>query len=711
MIQEFREHKKQELKEAQKREERLRFGIVLGGLMLFACAIIGKLVMVQIVEAHEYQKRAKRQYEYQVPLKAMRGQILDRNGRQLATSLSVRSFAADPKIVANADTVAQTFSKLFDKPKSYYLKKLKEKSRFVWLERHVPTSIAKQISEKHLAGVIEMKEVSRHYQNLAEHVIGFTDSDQRGISGLEKQFDSLLAGKDGYMMMQRTATGYAFPAIGAKQEEPINGANIELTIDSDVQAIVEDELNKGLTNAGASAGIAIVMDVQTGEILAMANAPEFDANKKSTYTPEATRNRAVTDAFEPGSTFKLVMATAALDLGVIKPDDKVDGTLSGKWKIKNRFITDHEAVGTTTFRNAIAHSSNIVAAKVGLKIGKEKFYEYAKSFGFGEKTGIGLIGEVSGLLKPLSQWSSISLAWMAHGYEVLTTPIQMLVAYATLANNGMRMKPFFVQRIVDANGNVLYYNKSEAVKRVMKKETAEIVRDLFKTVVDSGTGMTARIEGVRVAGKTGTAQLLTNGNYRSGNYVSSFVGFYPVEKPAIATLVMMINPTKGYYGSTTAAPVFAKINSKILSVLEPEMRDEILQFATHKESAMRKFLDTTKTVVVPNVCGLSLEEAKEILRLHQLDFKRENDSKGVVVAQGIVPESRVNVWTKVPLTFAEEAKVPSLVGLRADRAIYAAEQLGLNVQVQGSGSKVSAQSLKAGSQIRQDVPFVLTMSK
>lgn len=710
-MQEFREHKKEESQAAQKREETLRFGVVLGGLMLFALAIIGKLAMVQIVEAQEYQKRAKRQYEYRVPIKAIRGQILDRNGRQLATSLSVRSFAADPKVVANADTVAQTFATYFDKPKSYYLAKLKEKSRFVWLERQVPAALAEEISEKHFAGIIEMKEVSRHYENLAEQVIGFTDSDHRGISGLEKQFDSLLAGKDGYMMMQRTATGYAFPAIGAEQEEPIHGASVELTIDTDVQAIVEDELNKGLMNAGASAGIAIVIDVQTGEILAMANAPEFDANKKSTYTPEATRNRAVTDVFEPGSTFKLVMATAALELGVKKPSDKVDGTLSGKWKIKDRLITDHEAVGTTTFRNAIAHSSNIVAAKVGLEIGKEKFYEYAKSFGFGEKTGIGLIGEVSGLLKPLPQWSSISLPWMAHGYEVLTTPIQMLVAYATLANNGMRLKPFVVQRIVDANGNVIDYNKSETVKRVMKKETAEIARDLFKAVVDSGTGMAAKVEGIAVAGKTGTAQLLTNGNYRSGNYVASFVGFYPVQKPVIATLVMMINPTKGYYGSTTAAPVFAKINSKILSVLEPEMRDDILQCATHEASATRIFLDTTKTVAVPNVCGLSAEEAKELLRLHQLDFKKENDATGVVVGQGIASESRVNVWTKVPLTFGDEAKVPSLVGLLADRAVHAAEKLGLNVLVQGNGSKVSAQSLKAGSEARKDASLVLTMSK
>jgi len=710
-MEEFREHKKQEQEQARKREETLRFGIVLGGLMLFAVAIIGKLVMVQIVEAHEYQKRAKRQYEYQVPLKAMRGQILDRNGRQLATSLSVRSFAADPKVVANPDTIAQLFSTLFDKPKSYYLSKLKEKSRFVWLERQVSASIAKQISDKHFAGVIEIKEVSRHYENLAEQVIGFTDSDHRGISGLEKQFDSLLAGKDGYMMMQRTATGYAFPTIGAKHEEPVNGASIELTIDTDVQAIVEDELNKGLENVGASAGVAIVMDVQTGEILALANAPEFDANKKSTYTPEATRNRAVTDVFEPGSTFKLVMATAAVDLGIIKPDDKVDGTTSGKWKIKDRVITDHEAIGTTTFRKAVALSSNIVAAKVGLQIGKEKFYDYAKAFGFGEKTGVGLIGEVSGLLKPISQWSSISLPWMAHGYEVLVTPIQMLTAYAALANNGMRMKPFLVQRIVSPNGDVLYYNKAEARKRVMKKETAELVRELFKAVVDSGTGMTARIEGISVAGKTGTAQLLTNGNYRSGNYVSSFVGFYPVEKPVIATLVMMINPTKGYYGSMTAAPVFAKINSKILSVLEPEMRAEVLQFASHKASSTKIFLDTVKTVAVPNVCGLSAEEAKELLRLHQLDFKKENEANGVVVAQGIEPESRVNVWTKVPLIFAEETKVPSLVGLRADRAIHAAEQLGLKVQVQGSGSTVSAQSLKAGSAVKSDAPFVLTMSK
>ncbi|MCS6987944.1 MAG: penicillin-binding transpeptidase domain-containing protein [Chloroherpetonaceae bacterium] len=709
-MQEFREHRNREQDEARRREETLRFGVVVAGFALFAIAIVAKLAMVQIVDAEEYQKRAKRQYEYRVPVKAMRGQILDRNGNPLATSVSVVSFAADPKMVENADTIAQIFSALFDKPKSHYLSKLKEKTRFVWLERHVPLSIAKRISQTRFAGLIEMKEVHRRYANLAAHVIGFTDADNKGISGLEKQFDSLLAGRDGYVVMQRSATGYAFPAVGAKNEDAINGATIELTIDSDIQAIVEDELAKGIESAGASAGVAIVMHARTGEILAMANAPDFDANKKSTCSPEVTRNRAVTDMFEPGSTFKIVMTTAALELGLVKPDDKVDGAPNGKWKIKDRVIVDHEPVGTTTFRNAVALSSNIVAAKIGLRIGKEKFYEQAKALGFGEKTGVGLIGEASGLLKPVSQWSSVSLAWMAHGYEVLVTPIQLLAAYAALANDGMRMKPFLVQRIVSAEGDVLYYDKAQAVKRAMKKETAELAREIFKAVVDSGTGMSARLEGVSVAGKTGTAQLLTNGSYRSGNYVSSFVGFYPVEKPVIAALVMMINPTKGYYGSAVAAPVFAKINGKILSVLEEDLRADVVRFATHAGLPAKEFLDTAKTVVAPDVRGLAFEEAKEMLRAHQLDFKRENAGEGVVIAQGVAPETRVTAWTKVPLTFAEESKTPSLVGWRADRAIYVAERLGFEAQARGNGSKVIAQSVKAGSDIKQGASLVLTMS-
>lgn len=709
-MEEFRDHKKREQDEARRREETIRFGVVVGGLGLFAIAIVAKLATVQILDAEEYRKRAKRQYEYRVPVKAMRGQILDRNGNPLATSVSSVSFAADPKLIENADTVAQLFAKFFDKPKAYYLAKLKEKTRFVWLERHVPLSVAKQLRQTRLAGVIEMKEVSRRYQNLAAHVIGFTDSDNKGISGLEKQFDSLLAGKDGFVMMQRTATGRAFPAIGAKNQDAIDGATIELTIDSDIQAIVEDELAKGLENAGASAAVAIVMDVRTGEILAMANAPDFDANKKSTYSPEVTRNRAVTDMFEPGSTFKIVMATAAVDLGLLRPDDKVDGTPSGRWSLNGRTIVDHEPIGTTTFRKALALSSNIVAAKVGLQIGREKFYDYARALGFGEKTGIGLIGEAPGALKPTNQWSSISLAWMAHGYEAMVTPIQMLVAYATLANDGMRMKPFLVQRIVSADGDVLYYNKAEAVKRAMKKETAEILREMFKAVVDSGTGMSARLEGIAVAGKTGTAQLLTNGNYRSGNYVSSFVGFYPVEKPVIATLVTMINPTKGYYGSMTAAPVFAKISGKILSVLEEDLRADVVRFASLKGVAAKETLDTTKTVVAPDARGLTLDEAKTLLRAHQLDFKRENAGTDVVVAQTIAPGTRLEAWSKTPLAVAEEAKVPSFVGWRADRAIYAAERLGLRVEARGNGSRVVAQSLKAGSDARENAPLVLTMS-
>jgi cell division protein FtsI (penicillin-binding protein 3) len=695
---------------ARAQEEKVRMLVVMGGLMLFGCLVLFRLGVVQIMESSEYQKKARRQYEYKVPVSAARGQILDRTGKPLATSLIVVSFAADPKIVADADTVAQVFATLFGRPKQSYLTRLKEKSRFVWLERRVPMSVAKEISELHLAGVIEMKEVNRHYENLASQLIGFTDSENKGISGVEKQYDSLLAGHNGYMMMQRTATGRAFPAVGSASEESIAGATIDLTIDLDIQSIAEDELGRGIINSGSDAGMAMVMDVRTGEVLAMANAPDFNMNAPSTRTSEAVRNRAVTDVFEPGSTFKLVMASAATELGIVTPETKVDGTLSGKWKIKDRTITDHEPVGTTTFKQALAKSSNIVAAKTGLLIGKEKFYEYAHAFGFGQKTGVGLNGELPGSLKRVESWSGISLPWMAHGYEVLVTPLQMLTAYSALANDGIRMKPYIIKEMRDENGKTILKNKPVQVQRVLKSETAKVVRDYFQCVVDSGTGMPAAIDGISVGGKTGTAQLLTNGSYKSGKYVASFVGFFPVEKPVFAAIVMMVNPRNGYYGGTAAAPTFGRLGGRMVAALGDDYRNEVIRFATRKEQKEKLFLDTVKTVVVPNVCGLDAGEAKQILRVHGLDFKIETENKGVVMAQGIEPEKRVAVWTKVPLKFSETSKtVPSFVGLRADRAIYAAEQLGLKVEAVGTGNRVASQSLRVGMTAKPDAAMVLTL--
>lgn len=697
-------------------ERQVRLVLVFGGLALLALGVIARLVWVQILNAEEYQRKAQRQYEYREKIAAPRGDILDRNGKRLATSLMNVSFAADPKLVQHKDTLAALCEKVFGKPKEHYLRKLNEKTRFVWLERNQSQSSAAPLLALDIDGLIIRKEIHRQYENLASQLIGFVNADNTGISGLEKQLEPYLRGKDGFLTMQRTATGRAFPAIGAPRQEAVPGCRVELTIDADVQAIVEDELQNGVANCAASAGIGIVMNVHTGEILAMANEPNFDMNNAVTYKPEATRNRAVTDAFEPGSTFKLVIATAATQYGVVQPDEKVDAQ-NGRYVIQRRTITDHERLGVITFRQAIAHSSNIVAAKTALKVGKENFYATAKAFGFGEKTSIDVPGEIAGALKPTREWSAISLPWMAQGYEVMVTPIQLITAYAALANGGRLMKPFVVQRIVSPDGEVLARQSPVVRRQVMKREVADVVKSYFKAVVDSGTGKPARIEGVSVAGKTGTAQQLDAGNYHTGKYVASFVGFFPSEQPEFAILVMMINPTNGYYGSMAAAPVFANIGRRMLSTLGEAYRAKIARnLAPSKE---KLFLDTVQSVVVPNVRGLCAEEAKALLRIHKLDFKRENElidaAKQIVIAQGVEAGKRVPIWSKVPLTFSDaETKdgarhMPLLIGLRADRALCEAGRLGLRLEIAGKSGKVGAQLPKAGERVKEGQVCVITM--
>lgn len=710
------EQAKKDKATALREEQEWRLALVFGALALLAAGVVARLAWVQILNAEEYQRKAQRQYEYKETIAAPRGDITDRNGKRLATSLTNVSFAADPKLVEDKDALATLCAKTFGKPKEHYLKKLNEKTRFVWLERNQSQSQAEPLLAVDIDGLIVRKETHRQYENLASQVIGFVDADNNGISGLEKQLERYLRGKDGFLTMQRTATGRAFPAIGAPREDPIAGCRVELTIDADVQAIVEDELQNGVTNSGASAGIAIVMNVRTGEILAMANAPDFDMNNAATYVPEATRNRAVTDAFEPGSTFKLIVATAATQHGIAQPDEKVNAH-NGRYVIQNRAITDHEKLGVITFREAIAHSSNIVAAKTALKVGKEKFYATAKAFGFGEKTSIDVPGEIAGALKPTRDWSGISLPWMAQGYEVMVTPIQLIAAYSTLANGGKLMKPFVVQRIVAPDGDVVARQSPVARREAVSREVADIVKNYFKAVVDSGTGKPARIEGVSVAGKTGTAQQLDAGNYRTGKYVASFVGFFPAEQPEFSILVMMVNPTNGYYGSMAAAPVFANIGGRMLSTLGDAYRAKIARnLAPSRE---KLFLDTTQSVVVPNVRGLCAEDAKALLRAHKLDFKRENEltdaATQVVVRQGVDAGKRLPIWSKVPLTFSgAEPKdgarqMPSLIGLRADRALYEAGRLGLRLEIAGKSGKVVAQSPKAGEQIKEGQPCMLTL--
>ncbi|ARM31744.1 penicillin-binding transpeptidase domain-containing protein [Prosthecochloris sp. HL-130-GSB] len=629
------------------RQFALRLGVVVIGYTFFLVAIVLRLLNIQVVDVEKYKSKASRQYQREVVEQAKRGVIYDRNGRLLAESVQTISFSADPQLVAatpvrvNGKTievdrtreVAGQFATALGKSRSHYEQILsgarKEKRRFVWIERSVPVSEARSLMENPMTGVYVTKEQHRYYLNLAPQLIGLVDTDNKGISGLEVKYDRELRGRDGMKIYQRSATGRRFLAANVDQVDAREGLDLHLTIDADVQAIVEAELENVVQEFDAAAATAIVMDVKTGALLAIGNYPSFDMNDRSGFKTSHARNRAVADAFDPGSTFKIVMASAATEVLGVTADDSVDAH-GGMLKLFNRTIRDHEKFDRCTFRDAMVHSSNVVAAETAMKIGAGKFYEYVRRFGFGEVTGSGIVGESAGIVRSPDEWDSTTLPWMGHGYSLTSTPLQVLQAYAAIANDGVLMRPYVVNRLVDAEGRIVHETAPQKVRTVVGRETARYVsREYLQAIVENGTGSSAAIGYVPVAGKTGTAQKLTNGNYNRGkrSYISSFVGFSPVDEPRIAAIVVVDDPKNAYYASMVAAPSFSRICSRMIACSEPLKKELGLV------SPAEKFLDDDASVVVPLLTGLTAAEARKLLDWSGLKIRFSGEPDAVITRQ------------------------------------------------------------------------------
>lgn len=643
------------------------FGWRLGAVALLFALLVGlivvKLLSIQVADVQKYKTMATRQHEREIVEEAKRGRIVDRSGKLLAESVQKISFYADPYLVRNTPVkakeksgtvnrisdVASVFARHFGKSKTYYIRKLRKKSRFVWMERSVPIARAEKLMDAGITGVGYQKEQQRYYLNIASQVIGLTDSDNRGISGLEKKFHDELKGQDGIKVFQRSATGERFLAAGEDQIDAREGSSIQLTIDADIQAIVEDELRLAAEKHKAKGATGIVMDVETGEILAMANYPVFNMNNRRNYRPEKARNRAITDAYEPGSTVKIVMAAAATEVLGRVAEDSLDAH-NGSYVVRRRVIRDHEKFERMTFREAMVHSSNIVAAKTAIKLGEKTFYDYVKRFGFGEKTGIDLIGEVNGLLKDVEEWDGTTLPWMGYGYGFTATPIQVLQAYAAVANGGVVMRPYIVSRMLDAQGNVVRETGMKKERRVVKPETARYLIDRYlEPIVVEGTGTAAAIPGVSVAGKTGTAQKLKNGSYHQRAYVASFVGMFPAGKPKIAAIVVIDEPKPEYYASMVAAPVFSRIGRRMIAVSEPLKRE--LAIACPVEET----LDSLTVVAVPELVGLRGRDARRLLEWTELVMEFEGGLKDIVTRQKVAPGTMVEPGSAVQVTLGGPA--------------------------------------------------------
>lgn len=543
-------------------------------LLLLLCGfgvVLFRLVTLQVLQAPELSVKADRQHQKTVSLEGARGTIIDRHGKVLAMNVEVPSAFGVPNTIESPLKTARQLSQILHVRTDELERKLRQNRSFVWLARKLDPEQGRRLDRLSLDGVGVVMEGRRFYPKgpLLAHVLGFSGMDGEGLEGLEHRYESYLHGEKRMMVLQRDGKGSTVFPKGITERNPTPGHSLTLTIDEVIQSIAERELENAVERARAKSGTMIVLDPKTGAVLAMAVSPRFDPNAVSALKPDHWRNRALTDAYEPGSTMKTMMAAAAIEEGVIKPNTMVFGE-HGRMAVANTVIHDHERLGWVSFAQVIQKSSNIGAAKAGMALGEQRLYRYLQAFGFGQRTEIDLPGEVVGLVRDPKNWGRRSVASISMGQEIGVTPLQMVSAVAAIANGGVLMKPYVVSEIRDAGGNILKQVPPQVKRRVISPETARSVTKILEGVVTDGTGMKAAIPGFQVAGKTGTAQKIDprTGAYSATRGVASFVGYVPADRPQLAMLVVIDEPQgETSSGGVVAAPVFSHVGEQVLSYL------------------------------------------------------------------------------------------------------------------------------------------------
>lgn len=552
----------------------------LGGVALTLAALAGRVV--QIETNSELQERltswsSKQRYGV-VAWSARRGFILDRRGRILAGTRESPSLFADPALIDDVIMVARQVSAIIGEPPQRVADWIDARSdrRFVWLAHHLDAEQADAIRELDLPGIGLITESRRDYANgtLAAHVLGFVGADGKGLEGIEARYNDVLTGIDGRRVMLRNAARRSLSLVAEKSIPPTHGQHVQLTIDSVLQAAMENALAEGVAKHQAESGVGLVMDPKTGEILAMACVPTFDPGAFWRATSDERRNRAITDGVEPGSIFKPFVGSIALAVHKVTPDEEIFCHNGLYVAPGGRRIHDVHPSGTLSFRNVIVKSSNIGMAKVGERLGNAIMYEGLSRFGFGRPTGIAFPGEADGMMRPLSQWTDYSMRSIPFGQEINATPIQLLTAFCSIVNGGVRLKPKLVRAILDRGGDVVHdYSRPDPVERVLPRDVAKIMtEDILTAVVSDGGGHRAAVKGYQACGKTGTAQIAEPGSagYIPDAYLASFMGAVPADDPRVAVLVMIRrpNPHELYYGGVVSAPVVRQMFEKSMEYLD-----------------------------------------------------------------------------------------------------------------------------------------------
>lgn len=537
-------------------------------LFLFFC--ISRLLFILVFRSNYLADLAKKQHNLFIELEPLRGVIYDSNFRPQAFNIALDSLYVSPNELKekDRDAVVRQLPGVLNVGTSYLKERLYRKKNFVWLARKVSPEQSQEIKKLNLKGMGFMKESKRTYPNsyLLSHVIGFAGMDNAGLEGLEAYYDKFLKGEPGWAIFLKDARQKRLD-LWEKMAVPKDGYNVVLTCDELIQYIAEREIDKAYKTYHAKGASIIVMDPHTGSILALANRPTFDLNEHSKSGKDAIRNRAICDLFEPGSVFKIVTASAALEEKRVSEEDRFFCE-NGSYRVVNHILHDHQPHGWLTFRQVIEESSNIGTTKVAQMLGPEIISKYVKLFGFGSKTGVDMPGEISGLTKEPRQWSKISIAAIPIGQEVGVTALQLVSAVSVIANGGLLMKPYITSEIKDKHGETIKKFSPVIVRRVISSDTADRVKKILTGAVEEGTGKLAKMDGFTAAGKTGTAQKLEpNGAYSHSKYVASFIGFAPAEDPVIAIAVIIDEPRPYYFGGVVSAPVFKNVASDVLKYI------------------------------------------------------------------------------------------------------------------------------------------------
>lgn len=549
-------------------QKNFRLYLLAGILLFWSLVICTRLVYLQVFRYGAFEERAQRQQQRTAEVAPKRGIIYDRAGRELAMSMSVESVFAVPTEVPDLAGTVSLLSRITRDDPRELLAKCKGARTFCWLARKADSETAERIRALHLKGIYFQKESKRFYpkRELAAQVLGYVGMDDEGLSGIEREYNDELRGRPGRMLISIDARKKWF---GSVEKQPDPGQNVVLTIDEKIQYIAERELEAAMAQTRAEAGTVVVQNPRTGEILALANRPNFNPNISRQIKPERLKNHAVSDIYEPGSTFKLVTIAAALEERLTRPDELFD-CQNGSIVINGLRIRDHKAFGVLPVWGILAHSSDVGAIKIALRLGEERFYKYIRAFGFGQQTGIELPGETRGLAKPVGQWSKVSIGAISMGQEIGITPLQLAALTSTIANDGVRVAPRIVATTAQPQRTpqtVVFRAVEE--RRVISTLTAARMKQMMQRVVLEGTGRKAILEGYSSAGKTGTAQKIdpATGTYSHTKYVASFAGFAPINNPAITVAVILDSPVGLHEGGQVAAPVFQRVAQQVLEYL------------------------------------------------------------------------------------------------------------------------------------------------